>query len=172
MLAWSVVATPLAAMSVGAWEKTNRPAHLMAESSGRSATELHEEQKYLFKRHGRLDIVTGRVFTTVSTTIYQHGPPIHGAYRSRRLRYPRAKTMASTRPEFACAGRVSVTERCSPNRKRGYGEVVRRDARVTTTNRRLTPAEIVNIIIMLFEDAVWILQMPPGRWFAPPLLLP
>ena len=34
----------------------------MAESSGRSATELHEEQKYLFKQYGRLDIVTGSVF--------------------------------------------------------------------------------------------------------------
>ena len=49
-------------MTVEAWEKTNRPAHLMAESSGRSATELHEEQKYLFKQYGRLDIVTGSVF--------------------------------------------------------------------------------------------------------------
>ena len=153
MLAWWVVATPLAAMTVEAWEKTNRPAHLMAESSGRSATELHEEQKYLFKRYGRLDIVTGSVFTTVSTTIYRHGAPIHVAYCSRRLRYPRSETLASTRPEFACTGRVSVSERFSPNRKRGYGEVVRRDARVTTTNRRLTPVEIVNLKIMLFEDA-------------------
>ena len=61
-LAGWVVATPLAAMTVEAWEETNRPAHLMAESSGRGATELHEEQKYLFKQYGRFDIVTGSVF--------------------------------------------------------------------------------------------------------------
>ena len=62
MLAWWVVATPLAAMTVEAWEKTNRPAHLMAESSGRSATDLHEEHKHLFKQYGQFDITTGSVF--------------------------------------------------------------------------------------------------------------
>ena len=49
-------------MKVETWEKTERPAHLMAESSGRSASELHEEYKHLFKQYGQFNITTGSVF--------------------------------------------------------------------------------------------------------------
>ena len=49
-------------MKVEIWEKTGRPAHLMTESSGRSATDLHEEYKHLFKQYGQFDITTGSVF--------------------------------------------------------------------------------------------------------------
>ena len=44
------------------WEKAGRPAYLMAESSGRSASDLHEEYKHLFKQYGQFDITTGSVF--------------------------------------------------------------------------------------------------------------
>ena len=49
-------------MKVETWEKSERPAHLMAESSGRSASQLHEEYKHLFKQYGQFDITTGSVF--------------------------------------------------------------------------------------------------------------
>ena len=49
-------------MKVETWEKTERPAYLMAESSGRSASELHEEYKHLFKQYGQINITTGSVF--------------------------------------------------------------------------------------------------------------
>ena len=57
-----VATPPEPDMAVETWEKTNRPAHLMAESSGRSATDLHEEHKHLFKQYGQFDITTGSVF--------------------------------------------------------------------------------------------------------------
>ena len=49
-------------MKVEIWEKTGRLAHFIAESSGRSATDLYEEFKHLFKQYGQFDITTGSVF--------------------------------------------------------------------------------------------------------------
>ena len=57
-----VASPPEPDVEVETWEKTNRPAYLMAESSGRSATDLHEEHKHLFKQYGQFDITTGSVF--------------------------------------------------------------------------------------------------------------
>ena len=57
-----VATPPEPDMAIETWERTNRPAHLMAESSGRSATDLHEEHKHLFKQYGQFDITTGSVF--------------------------------------------------------------------------------------------------------------
>ena len=49
-------------MEIKDWERTGRRAHLMAESSGRSASELHEEYKHLLKQYGQFNITTGSVF--------------------------------------------------------------------------------------------------------------
>ena len=48
--------------SLDTWEKTERPHHLVAETSSRSATEIHEEYKYLFAQYGQVNITTGSTF--------------------------------------------------------------------------------------------------------------
>ena len=54
--------SPEQEMKVEIWEKTGRLAHFIAESSGRSATDLHEEFKHLFKQYGQFNITTESVF--------------------------------------------------------------------------------------------------------------
>ena len=44
------------------WERTERPRYLLAESSARSLSDMHEEYRSVFQQYGTMHVTTGSVF--------------------------------------------------------------------------------------------------------------